>query len=299
MASCSGDTSTSIMFSLLPATCSDTVTDAILCCLLFSRYSVSISLITLDGRDINIYCQGMSFEDLTLAERIGTGKINIQNVPLGARKKLLEDLPAARRVISIDDVTLDVRRKIPPGDKRLFVAVERPATVEGKPPVVETIGVIGAPGSFRTLADVRKAAETIMAKYVPGWVFRFDKSSSRAGACSFRYHMIKLSERYCLSTRVPDKDVLDTILHEVAHALAGPKAAHGPIWKKMAMDIGCTGHRCHSFSFSTARYKLKCPCGAVDTYRTRVRKEVRLVCTKCKDPVKVTNTGVRKTGVRH
>jgi plasmid stabilization system protein ParE len=38
--------------------------------------------------------------------------------------------------------------------------------------------------------------------------------------------------------------VRDTILHEVAHALAGPKAKHGPVWREVAVRIGCSGRRC-------------------------------------------------------
>ena len=36
------------------------------------------------------------------------------------------------------------------------------------------------------------------------------------------------------------REVRDTILHEIAHALAGAKAKHGPAWKAIARRLGAT-----------------------------------------------------------
>lgn len=33
--------------------------------------------------------------------------------------------------------------------------------------------------------------------------------------------------------------VYQTMLHEIAHALVGPRSGHGPKWGKVAQDIGC------------------------------------------------------------
>ncbi len=38
--------------------------------------------------------------------------------------------------------------------------------------------------------------------------------------------------------------MLDTLLHEIAHALAGPEAGHGPAWKAVAVRIGATPRAC-------------------------------------------------------
>ena len=42
----------------------------------------------------------------------------------------------------------------------------------------------------------------------------------------------------------PPEKVLDTLLHEIAHALAGPKARHGPVWKAIAKKLGATPRAC-------------------------------------------------------
>jgi predicted SprT family Zn-dependent metalloprotease len=42
------------------------------------------------------------------------------------------------------------------------------------------------------------------------------------------------------------REVRETILHEIAHALAGPKVrAHGREWGEIALRIGCNGRRCY------------------------------------------------------
>lgn len=41
-------------------------------------------------------------------------------------------------------------------------------------------------------------------------------------------------------------DVLDTLRHEAAHALAGPTAGHGPKWRSWARRLGSEARRCGS-----------------------------------------------------
>jgi predicted SprT family Zn-dependent metalloprotease len=71
-----------------------------------------------------------------------------------------------------------------------------------------------------------------------GWTFDFDRSSHRRlGACWHDKRQISLNKRY---TMLNDRDqVLDTILHEIAHALAGPTAGHGPLWQQICRELGC------------------------------------------------------------
>ncbi len=53
--------------------------------------------------------------------------------------------------------------------------------------------------------------------------------------------LIKIGDWMCKS---PITSFDDLILHEIAHANAGPGAGHGPIWKAEARRIGCTADRC-------------------------------------------------------
>ena len=36
------------------------------------------------------------------------------------------------------------------------------------------------------------------------------------------------------------EQIRDTVLHEIAHAIAGREAGHGPLWKVTARRIGAT-----------------------------------------------------------
>lgn len=69
-----------------------------------------------------------------------------------------------------------------------------------------------------------------------GWVFVWSTSKTKFGTCNFPRHIITLSEP--LAKVNTADEVQDTILHEVAHALAGPAARHGSEWKAMAIRVG-------------------------------------------------------------
>jgi predicted SprT family Zn-dependent metalloprotease len=43
---------------------------------------------------------------------------------------------------------------------------------------------------------------------------------------------------------LPEDEIRDVILHEIAHALAGHKAGHGPVWKAAARKVGAKPSRC-------------------------------------------------------
>lgn len=93
--------------------------------------------------------------------------------------------------------------------------------------------------------DLRKAER--MAKDLMGWhglsswSFQFDRAVSRLGQCSYSRRIISLGLH--ATTVNEEAAVLDTILHEVAHALAGHQAGHGPEWKAVAKSIGCNATR--------------------------------------------------------
>ena len=76
-----------------------------------------------------------------------------------------------------------------------------------------------------------------------GWIFKLNTNRRRHGVCKYRVRRIELSV-YALPLGA--KTCQDTILHEVAHALAGHGAHHGPEWRRKALEIGCSGQRCAS-----------------------------------------------------
>ena len=91
------------------------------------------------------------------------------------------------------------------------------------------------------------------------WRFAFDHSRRRFGVCHWHRKTISLSRHLTKLNEEPQ--VTDTILHEIAHGLAGRRAGHGPVWKSMAMAIGARPRRCfadHEVVVPALRYISKC-----------------------------------------
>ena len=83
------------------------------------------------------------------------------------------------------------------------------------------------------LRELEALAERELLKHgLHEWSFGWAKTKRRQGACNYRSKRIEIAEYY--ATHNPPEKVLDTLLHEIAHALAGPKARHGPVWKAVA-----------------------------------------------------------------
>jgi len=77
----------------------------------------------------------------------------------------------------------------------------------------------------------------------PGaWRFAFNGRKRALGLCSYRMRTVFLS-RHFVALNDWSK-VRSTVVHEIAHVLAGPNAGHGPQWKAIARSLGDSGERC-------------------------------------------------------
>jgi hypothetical protein len=130
------------------------------------------------------------------------------------------------------------------------------------------------------LHRVRTWAEALIALHLDtSWSFAFDNAKRRAGLCDYSRKRISVS-RY-LAARFDDDDNHQTLLHEVAHALAGPAAGHGRAWKQIARDLGYIGGTTHrgETAVDLAPWVGVCPAGHV-AYRHR--KATRATsCARC------------------
>lgn len=52
----------------------------------------------------------------------------------------------------------------------------------------------------------------------------------------------------------------NTVLHEIAHIIAGARHGHDDVWKRIAMNIGCTGERCHQLEVPKSKPRQEWPC---------------------------------------
>ncbi len=74
------------------------------------------------------------------------------------------------------------------------------------------------------------------------WSVVLDNAKRRLGVCRERRKEIGLSRHFVELNN--ESAVTNTILHEIAHALAGNEAGHGPKWRKVAQQIGADPVRC-------------------------------------------------------
>ena len=126
-------------------------------------------------------------------------------------------------------------------------------------------------------------AESLMAHHgltETGWTFKMDRATARLGFCQYGPKIISMGAVYVESA--DEAAVRDTVLHEIAHALAGAfvltptgaivrnrqghatKIGHGWQWKIQAREIGCSGQRGGHNPAATAKQEAK-----VDAARAR------------------------------
>ena len=92
------------------------------------------------------------------------------------------------------------------------------------------------------LAEVRELGRRLMDEHgLQSWELVFDHARRRAGACHYATRKISVSRH--LMVLYAEATVTDTLLHEIAHALAGPGTGHGPRWRALALSIGSSGER--------------------------------------------------------
>ena len=130
------------------------------------------------------------------------------------------------------------------------------------------------------LVRVRRWADALIALHLdPSWTFDFDNAKKRAGLCNFTLKRITVS-RY-LAARYGDDEIHQILLHEVAHALAGARAGHGPGWRSVAAGLGYDGKRTHDGEIADDLAPWVGTCSAGHTHY-RYRKPTRpLACGLC------------------
>lgn len=131
------------------------------------------------------------------------------------------------------------------------------------------------------LDRVRRWADALIRMHLDPavWSFGFDSAKTRAGLCDYAHRRISVSRH--LAARFEDEDVHQVLLHEVAHAIAGPRSGHGERWKRTARELGYVGARLHGGSVAEelAPWVGRCPSGHTH-YRYRVPTR-ELSCARC------------------
>jgi len=133
------------------------------------------------------------------------------------------------------------------------------------------------------LHEAKDLAHQLMAGYLsPDWGFAWNRRKRSLGLCRYHERRIELSIHFVRANG--PHHVRETILHEIAHALAGEKAGHGPLWKNMCLRVGCKPERCDKGEAIMPRGRWTALCGACGKEYWRYRRPARRArywCRKC------------------
>mgnify|MGYP006188809515 CR=1 FL=1 len=94
-----------------------------------------------------------------------------------------------------------------------------------------------------------------------GITIKFDRATARVG----QYHYVKRQVSYseAIMAHLPREDILDTITHEIAHAIAGRGTGHSILWKRAHQRLGGSGLRAYKTIplealISISKYRVEC-----------------------------------------
>ncbi len=122
------------------------------------------------------------------------------------------------------------------------------------------------------LSDAENLARALMRQHgLAGWSYALNRRKRSLGLCRYTARRIELSVYFVLHH--PEQQVREVILHEIAHALAGHAAAHGPRWRAICQTIGARPKRCSDARMPAGRWNATCP--ACRRQYNRIRRPFR------------------------
>ena len=120
------------------------------------------------------------------------------------------------------------------------------------------------------------------------WQLKYDNACTRCGLTNYKTKTIQLSKQYINSNQTSKGEIINTILHEIAHIIC-PNQQHNSIWKAKALEIGCDGKVCNDIKpFAKPKWLLKCKKGCYYSERYRKSNMNNKWCTICKESVTFT-----------
>lgn len=120
---------------------------------------------------------------------------------------------------------------------------------------------------------------------ITDWTIALDHAKKRLGQTDYNKKRITISRHFLRGPTCGEKQIRNTVLHEMAHILVGPlNPGHGEVWKKVALKIGCDGTTCSVMDLPDAKYVMTCPKKCFSVTYFRKPKIENKICLKCKNP---------------
>ena len=119
-----------------------------------------------------------------------------------------------------------------------------------------------------------------------GYRYKKDKTKTALGRCNFSEKWVSLSIPFLEANLNKPKILVNTMLHEIAHALAYELYncdSHGSVWKNLFLRLGGNGERCvnvRDINAIKSKYFLIC---TSCNYKKSVHRRLRLErsCRQC------------------
>lgn len=97
--------------------------------------------------------------------------------------------------------------------------------------------------------EAEKIKKTEYGHFLNGVIVSWNKNLYSAFGRAWTFKgKIEFSIPLLLCDEIAEKDIIDTIRHEIAHVIAdrktGQRQGHNDIWRSIALSIGCNGIRC-------------------------------------------------------
>jgi predicted SprT family Zn-dependent metalloprotease len=129
--------------------------------------------------------------------------------------------------------------------------------------------------------DVCHLARRLLAQHgLHDWSFAYNRRKQTLGLCVYERRTIELSVYFVDGNS--DAEVLDTILHEIAHALVGPRHGHDAVWKRKCVEIGARPERCGEANMPQGRWQACCHgCGQNFHRHRRPNRRQGWFCGDC------------------
>lgn len=152
-----------------------------------------------------------------------------------------------------------------------------------------------------TNSEVLTLAKEMVNKHLPDMQVKIEFSRAKTqlgeaiqcrvyGVVDRRRGTIKLSRHWM--KLLPREEILDTILHEIAHLKVGVDQGHNHKWKAACREVGARPNRFSTYKVEAAersyKYRSYCPT-CKETHEGGFHRKPlrRYVCTKCRTPIEL------------
>lgn len=147
------------------------------------------------------------------------------------------------------------------------------------------------------MAHTEALAERLFMEHeMDGWSLVWDNARTRGGLCRHSRKQISMS-RY-LVPQWTEEQVRDTLIHEISHALVGPRQGHGPVWARKMRELGARPDRCHTNAVVPGRYVAICDTCGTEAHRahrfTKAMRDGRHLHSVCMKPVRWVDTALAR-----